>query len=186
MAFIATRDGAPQVYIADADGDDVKKLTALAKGVQPPLVFSPDGSKVAFVSDVYPECQDEPCNKRKDEEAEKNPVKVRRLTRLLYRHWDEWREAVRHHVFVADVESGRAVDVTPGDFDAPPVQQEDAAIAFSPDGRELAFVSGREGNDKEAWTTNNDVWLVDAAGGTARKVTGNAAADAQPVFSPDG
>ena len=54
--------------------------------------------------------------------------------------------------------------MTPGDFDAPPVQQEDAGIAFSPDGRELAFVSGREGNDKEAWTTNNDVWIVDAGG----------------------
>ena len=74
-------------------------------GVQPPLVISPDGSKVAFVSDVYPECTDEACNKTESEEAEKNPVKAHRITRLLYRHWDEWRENVRHHVFVADVES---------------------------------------------------------------------------------
>ena len=86
-----------------------------------------------------------------------------RLTRLLFRHWDEWRENIRHHVFVADIAAGNTVDVTPGDFDSPPYFQEDAAIAFSPDGREIAFVSNREGNDREAWTTNNDVWVVPAS-----------------------
>ena len=186
LAFISTRDGAAQVYLADADGGSVHKITDLAMGVQPPLIFSPDGTKVAFVSDVYPECTDEACNKRRKEEIEKNPVKARRLTRLLYRHWDEWRENVRHHVMVAELESKRVVDLTPGDFDSPPGQQEDAAIAFSPDSREIAFVSNREGNDREAWSTNNDVWLVPAAGGTAKKLTPGAGADVQPVFSRDG
>jgi dipeptidyl aminopeptidase/acylaminoacyl peptidase len=186
LAFISTRDGAPQVYIADADGSDARKITDLAMGVQPPLLISADGSRVAFVSDVYPECADEDCNKKKKEEAEKNPVKAHHLTRLLYRHWDEWRENVRHHVFVADVSSRRVTDLTPGDFDSPPTQQEDAAIAFSPDGTELAFVSNREGADKEAWTTNNDVFLVPVSGGSPRKLTMNPAADVQPAYSADG
>jgi Tol biopolymer transport system component len=190
IAFLANRDGATQVYIGDADGSGVKKLTNLAAGVQPPLVWSPDGSRLAFVSDVYPECADEACNKQKLDEAEQNPVKVHRLTRLLYRHWDEWREKMRHHVFVATVADGRARDVTPGDFDSPPTQQEDAAIAFSPDGKMLAFVSNCEGNDKEAWTTNNDVWLIAVGGGEEkgdlRKLTSSPAADGHPVFSHDG
>src|SRR4029450_769614 len=122
VAFISSRDGAPQVYVADANGGGARKVTNLSMGVQPPLVFSGDGSHVAFVSDVYAECTDEACNKRKSDEAEKNPVKVRRLTRLLYRHWDEWRENIRHHVFVADVSTGNALDVTPGDYDSPPGQ----------------------------------------------------------------
>jgi dipeptidyl aminopeptidase/acylaminoacyl peptidase len=185
IAFISTRDGAAQVYLANADGSDVKKITDLAMGVQPPLVFSPDGATVAFVSDVHPACADEACNRQRKEETDKDPVKVRRLTRLLYRHWDEWRENIRHHVFVADVDGKRVVDVTPGDFDSPPTQQEDAAIAYAPDGREIAFVSNREGRDREAWTTNNDVWVVPVAGGTPRKVTSNPAADVQPVFSAD-
>ena len=84
IAFISTRDGAPEVYLADAKGGSVKRITNLSMGVQPPLVFSPDGSRIAFVSDVYPECADEACNKRLSDEAEKNPVKVHRLTRLLY------------------------------------------------------------------------------------------------------
>jgi dipeptidyl aminopeptidase/acylaminoacyl peptidase len=186
LLFISTRDGAPQVYLADAGGGAIHRITELAMGVQPPLIVSRDGATIAFVSDVYPECPDEACNKRRKEEIEKNPVKMRRLTRLLYRHWDEWRENVRHHVMVADLESKRVVDVTPGDFDSPTGQQEDAAIAFSPDSREIAFVSNREGNDREAWSTNNDVWTVPVGGGVAKKLTPGTGADVQPVYAPDG
>jgi dipeptidyl aminopeptidase/acylaminoacyl peptidase len=186
LAFISTRDGAPQVYVADADGSDVERVTDLAFGVQPPLVISADGTKVAFVSDVYPECRDEACNETRKEEADKNPVKAHRITRLFYRHWDEWRENIRHHVFVADVASKKAMDLTPGDYDSPPTQQEDHAIAFSPDGRELAFVSNREGSDREAWTTNNDIFVVPVTGGEPRKLTANPAADVHPAYSRDG
>jgi len=186
IAFISSREGSPQVYVADPNGGGVKKVTNLSMGAQPPLVFSGDGSHVAFVSDVYPDCADEACNRQKSEEADKNPVKMRRLTRLLARHWDEWRENIRHHVFVADVAGGKTVDVTPGDYDSPPGQQEDAAIAFSPDGAEIAYVSSREGADKEAWTTNHDVWVVPVSGGQAKKITSNPASDLQPLYSPDG
>ncbi len=186
LAFISSRDGVPQVYIAQMTRRISDKLTSLAMGVQAPLVFSGDGSRVAFVSDVYPECADEACNKRKSEEAAKNPVKAHHLTRLLYRHWDEWRENTRHHVFVTDVASQRTIDVTPGDFDSPPGQQEDGAVAFSPDGREIAFASNREGGDREAWTTNHDIWVVPAAGGAAKKITTNPASDLTPLYSPDG
>src|SRR5260370_1051301 len=114
------------------------------------------------------------------------PVAVHHLTRLLYRHWDEWRGNVRHHVFVASLAGGDPRDLTPGDFDSPPTQAEDAAIAFSPDSREVVFVSNREGADREAWSTNSDVWSVPVTGGTAKKLTPNPAADAQPVFTPHG
>ena len=136
---------------------------------------------------MYPDCADEACNRKKREEAEKSPVKVHHLTRLLYRHWDEWREDVRHHVFVADVATGAVTDVTPGDFDSPPHFYEDGGIAFSPDGGEIAFVSNRDGTDAEAFTTNKDVWTVPVAGGTAAKLTAlNAAADFDPAYTPDG
>jgi dipeptidyl aminopeptidase/acylaminoacyl peptidase len=186
IAFISSRGGTPQVYVADADGKNAKQVTKLAAGAQSPLVWSPDGRRIAFVSDAYPQCPDEACNARMAEEAEKNPVKVYRVTRLLYRHWSEWRPDIRHHIFVTDIASGDTKDVTPGDFDSPPYFYEDAAIAFSPDGKEIAFASTREGNDKEAWTTNQDIWIVPATGGEVRQLTKNPAADVQPVWSPDG
>ena len=187
IAFLANRDGAMQIYVADADGSDVRKVTSLHMGAQAPYVWSGDGSRIAFVSDVYPECTEDACNKRKAEEAEANPVKAHKLTRLLYRHWDEWRYNLRHHVFVVNVADGRARDLTPGDFDSPPYFQEDAGIAFSPDSKTVAFVSNREGNDREAWTTNNDVFLVPVDGGEPRHLTkANRAADTHPQFSKDG
>ena len=186
VAFISTRDGAPQVYVADADGTNVKAITHLSAGAQGPLVVSPDGKTVAFVSDVFPACADEACNARMRDAAEKDPVKVHTLSRLPFRHWDEWWETVRHHVFVTDIESGATRDLTPGDFDSPPHNYEDGAIAFSPDGREIAFVSKRDGKDSEMWTTNHDAWTVPVTGGIAKKVTSNPAADMQPTYSPDG
>ncbi len=107
LAFISTRDGDPQVYLADAGGANIRQLTAISGGAQPPLVWSPDGSTLAFVSDVYPDCPDDACNKARRDAADKDPVKVRVLTRLLFRHWDEWREGIRHHVFVAPTAARR-------------------------------------------------------------------------------
>jgi dipeptidyl aminopeptidase/acylaminoacyl peptidase len=187
LAFVSSRSGTPQVWVLDLAGGEPRRLTDLAAGVQEPLVFSPDGRLLAFVSDVYPECADEACNRKKREELEKDPVKVHTLTRLLYRHWDSWRENVRHHVFVLDVANGVVSDVTPGDFDSPPNHYESGGIAFSPDGKEIAFVSNRDGADAEALSTNKDVWTVPVKGGPAEKLTGsNSAADFDPVYTPDG
>jgi dipeptidyl aminopeptidase/acylaminoacyl peptidase len=186
VAFLSARSGSSQVWLLSLLGGEARKVTDVPGGVDGPLAFSPDGKKVAFVADVYPGCADEACNRKKFDEAEKGPVKAYHLTRLMSRHWDAWRPEVRHHVLVADVETGKTVDVTPGDFDSPPHFYEDGGIAFSPDGKRIAVVSNREGNDVEAWTTNKDVFLVPVAGGAAEKLTGNPAADVDPAFTPDG
>jgi dipeptidyl aminopeptidase/acylaminoacyl peptidase len=186
IAFFSNRDGAPQVYVADAEGRDAKQVTKLSGGAQGPMVVSPDSKKVAFVSDVFPQCKDEACNKQTREALEKDPVKVRVLTGLPFRHWDEWRLNIRHHVFVTDIDTGETRDVTSGDFDSPPHFYEDGAIAFSADSRSIAFVSNRDGRDKEMMTTNHDVWLVSVTGGEAKKMTTSPAADDQPTFSPGG
>ena len=186
LALLSTRGGSSQVWALDLSGGEARKVTDVPGGADGPLVFSPDGKKLAFVADVYPDCADEACNRKRLDEAEKDPVKAYRLKRLMYRHWDSWRPEVRRHVLVADMETGKTVDVTPGDFDSPPHFYEDGGIAFSPDGKRIAVVSNREGNDVEAWTTNKDVFLVPVAGGEAKKLTANPAADFSPCFTPDG
>jgi dipeptidyl aminopeptidase/acylaminoacyl peptidase len=186
LAFLSARSGSAQVWLMSLEGGEPRKLTDVPGGVEEPLVFAPGGEKIAFVADVHPDCPDEACNRKRFEEAEKGPVKAYHLTRLMFRHWNAWRPDVRHHVFVLDLLLEKAADVTPGDFDTPPHFYEEGGIAFSPDGSRLAVVSNREGNDREAWTTNKDVFLVPVTGGAARKVTANPAADFDPVFTPDG
>jgi dipeptidyl aminopeptidase/acylaminoacyl peptidase len=186
IAFISGRSGTPQVYLADGAGRHVRAVTRLSGGVQPPLVVSPDGRRVAYVSDAYPQCLDDPCNAKVRDSVARDPVKLHRLSRLPYRHWSDWWEQVRHHVFVTELDGGATRDLTPGDFDSPPHNYEDAALAFSPDGREVAFVSKRGTKDSEMWTTNHDIWTVPVTGGEPTRVTSNPAADMQPVFSRDG
>src|SRR5437879_737501 len=76
IAFISNRDGAAQVYLANAGGGGVKQVTKVSGGVQSPLVVSPDGKKVAFVSDVYPQCTDEECTRRSPDAIEESTVRA--------------------------------------------------------------------------------------------------------------
>ena len=59
-------------------------------------------------------------------------------------------------------------------------------IDVSPDGRWAVYLA-RVGGREQAWTTNNDVFLVPLAGGKAVDLTvANKAYDFDPTFSPDG
>src|SRR5918993_1149819 len=108
-----------QIWVMDSDGDDKKQITKVSTGASG-TVWSPDSNWIAFTSEVYPDCNDDECNKGKDEAAEKSKVKAHITERLLFRHWNEWRDVKRSHVFVVSTKGGNARDLTPGDFDSPP------------------------------------------------------------------
>jgi dipeptidyl aminopeptidase/acylaminoacyl peptidase len=190
FAFISNKEGGSQIWIADFDGSagtvtEVHKLTSIATEADGEL-WSPDGKNILFVSNVYPECADEACNKKKLQEAEKSKVKAQIFTRLLYRHWNAYKEGKRNHLLIISSEGGASRDLTPGDYDAPVFSlggQDD--YAFSPDGQEICYTSN---HDKvEATSTNNDLWIVSVNGGTAKNITAdNPASDSTPLYSLDG
>ena len=64
FAFLSTKEGGSQVWIADFDGaagnvTSVHKLTSIATEASGEL-WSPDGKNILFTSDVYPECDGAP------------------------------------------------------------------------------------------------------------------------------
>ena len=198
IVFESNRSGAFQLYLIPADGGEARQLTTISTEATQP-VWSPDGGQIAFVSAVFPEFSDKPfkesddLNKKKLDERDKNKVKARVITRLLYRHWDSWVDDKRQHLFIVPVKNGAAAgdprDLTPGDRDAVPTSTTFSAgddFAFSPDGRKLAYTATPVPVREEAWLTNHDVYEVDLKTGERRQVTTNPAADDFPRYSPDG
>jgi dipeptidyl aminopeptidase/acylaminoacyl peptidase len=174
-----------QVWVMDHDGDDKKQVTTISTGAGGP-VWSPDGNWIAFTSEVYPDCQNDNCNKQKDEAADKSKVKAHITERLLFRHWDEWRDKKRTHLFVVPTKGGNARDLTPGDFDSPPYAAASGDdYSFSPDGKEIAFL--RNPDKVEAISTNSDIYVVSLGGSIPINITlRNKGYDVSPTYTRDG
>lgn len=176
-----------QIWTMDADGGDKKQVTKISSGAGNP-VWSPDGRWIAFNSDVYPECTTDACNKAKDEYAENSKVKAHVTERLLFKHWNEWRDVKRTHVFVVSSSgNGDARDLTFGDFDSPPYGAASGVdYAFSPDSKEIAYL--RNPDKVEAISTNSDVFIRPLEGTAASKniTVTNKGYDASPVYTADG
>ncbi len=184
LAFISTRDGNPQVYIIELETGKVEKVTDVALGADG-VVWSPDGRYLAFTSQVYPDCPDNDCNAKREKEKETSKVKAKIFTRLPFRIWNRWIDDKRNHLFVLDLTTGKVVDVTPGDYDTPPIDLGGKIdYAFSYDGKEICFV--RNTDTMIAISTNNDLFITSPVGGEIKKLTKNKANDNQPVYSPDG
>ncbi len=185
LAFVSARDGESQIWTIQLSSGEMEKVTSISTGTAGP-VWSRDGRWFAFTSDVYPECSGDDCNSKREKNSSESKVKAKIADRLLFRHWNSWKDGKRSHVFVVSSAGGAARDMTPGDHDAPPFSlggPDD--YAFSPDSRELAFA--RNTDRVEALSTNGDIFVMPVAGGEARRITrDNPANDLSPQYSPDG
>jgi dipeptidyl aminopeptidase/acylaminoacyl peptidase len=184
LYFLSNRvDGKPQIYRLPIGGGEARPITAVGVGVDTYAV-SPDGRTIAFGASVFPSCPDLACSEKKAKEQDEAPVKARLVTEVPFRRWDSWVDGRRSHIFVMPAEGGDAQDLTPGDVDSPIWTEEGGEeMAFSPDGQEICFSRHTE---NEALVGNSDLFTIPVAGGTPRQITTNKAADASPLYSPDG
>jgi dipeptidyl aminopeptidase/acylaminoacyl peptidase len=191
LIFESARDGgATQIWIQNFDTatgaltGDPKRVTSISTEASGG-VWSPDGKSLLFVSSVWPDCKDDACNKQRDEQVAKSKVKAKTYDHLMFRHWTHYDDGKRSHLFIVPIEGGAGRDLTLGNFDVPPFSLGGQdQYAFSPDSKEVAYTCNTD--DVQAISTNSDLFLVPAAGGTAKRITANPGSDSTPLYSPDG
>ncbi|HUJ40642.1 MAG TPA: S9 family peptidase [Candidatus Acidoferrales bacterium] len=186
IAFVSSREGSPAVYVLAMDGGEPVRVAHPADGADN-LLWSPDGKTLAFTSNVFPDCRTEACTAERLEKMEQSKVKAMLYDHLLYRHWTEWDDGTRSHLFVVPAAGGTPRDLTPGaDYNIPPFSlggPDD--IAFSPDGRELCFTAKTDAHPEA--NTNGDLFVVPVDGSAEpRRITANQGFDGGPVYSPNG
>ena len=184
IAFLYPQDGKMQIFVMNADGSDRQCVSSVEGGVDG-FVFSPDGSKVLYISqvkwaqkvtDLYPDLDKANCHIVDD---------------LMYKHWDEWVSTIPHP-FIADYAEGKVgtgVDIMDGEPYEAPMKPFGGieSFAWSPDGKSVAYVSRKKTGMEYSLSTNSDIYLYDLASKATRNLTeGMLGYDTAPVFSPSG
>jgi len=162
-----------QIWLLDRAGGEAVRLTDLKGGVSE-YEWSPDGARIAVVS------HDPDADEGKPDSLRSKSPKPIVIDRYAFkRDGDGYLDRRRDHVWIVDVNTRKAVQLTTGDFD-------DRQPRWSPDGKRIAFVSERMDGDPDRFN-NGDLFVVDATPGASPvKLTTWTGPDAGPAWSPDG
>jgi dipeptidyl aminopeptidase/acylaminoacyl peptidase len=171
LMFVSERGEKNQLFVAPIDGGEARQVTKAKYGISNPA-WSPDGKHVAYMARTgeYKETKEKTA-------VEKSAPRVIRDLRYKLDGIGFFDER-RTHIFTIDIETGKENQVTDGDW-------YDDQPAWSPDGKQIAFVSDRE-RERHQRQWRSDLWVVPAGGGKARKLTRSKGTAVSPAFSPDG
>ena len=175
-----------QVYNYSFDSSKATQVTDIYAGVSNPII-SKDGKYLAFTADLFPECgTDNDCNKKLDESTTKGPLQAYIADQLLFRHWTEYKGSKETYLLLYDLREKVYSIVAKSDVLSDSYMLGGSVkYAFSPDSRELCFVSTPEKNI--ARSTNTDLYIYPIGGNGPVDVTPyNLAFDGGPIYSPDG
>ncbi len=192
--FLSAKSGSMQLYSIPARGGEPVRLTDFPGDIGS-YELSPDGKRIAFSTEAFADCgSDLACSPKRMEETGKQKNSGKVFDRMFIRPWDAWNDGRLNRVFVADLGDGKAMAKTAtlvgadviGDVPSKPFGDA-SEYEWSPDGRQLVL-SARKADREEPWSTNFDLYLVNADGsGAAKNLTqANPAWDTSPVFSADG
>ncbi|MDP4277177.1 MAG: alpha/beta fold hydrolase, partial [Bacteroidota bacterium] len=182
--FLSSESGSSQLWKMDKNGKKRCRLTNYEGGIDT-YAFSPDGTKLLFVSQVQ-------YGKRVKDIYPDLPLSTGKvIDDLMYKHWDEWVETIPHP-FVADLTKKgltNVKDLLEGQPYESPMKPWGGIeqLAWSPDSKSIAYTCRKKKGIDYALSTNSDIYLYIVSTGETKNLTeGMMGYDQNPVFSPDG
>ena len=183
--FTNYEKGTAQVYRMNLATCEAEQVTDYELGIDNPVI-SPDERYIAFTAEVYPDLgADAKANIARMEKKDKGPVQAHIADKLLYRHWTSYSDGRCSHLILFDTQTKTYRDLTPGNYSLIFMAGGGIAYDFSPDSKEICFVSNHD--EHQEASTNADLWTVSVNGGEPVCITKeNKAWDGTPTYSPDG
>lgn len=184
IAYLASDGESTQLYVMSADGKGKTKVSNVEGGIEG-FLFSADEKKVVMIgrvkydrtpADVYPDLP---------------KANARIIDDLMYKHWDQWVTEIPHP-FVGDFDGNKVTNVTDIMQDEPfeaPMRPFGGveSFAWSPDSKQLIYVSRKKTGMDYAVSTNSDLYRYDLESGKTENLTeGMMGYDTAPAYSPDG
>ena len=193
--FLSDRSGSMQVWAMTPDGQNPEQVTGNEDGGTDIEGFgiSPDGGHIWWVQSCHTADL-----RSKEIHPDLPHSRARIYDDLMVRHWDYWDEGDYRHIFIAGLNGGKAAagtDIMPeARWDAPLAPYFDMAeIAWSPDGRKLAYTCKPLTGAAYAVSTDSDIYVYDLETQQTTNICKDNAQgypmvgyDKYPVWSPDG
>jgi len=204
LAFVTQRgkgnddekDPPKQIYVLDMTGPgEAIQITDLVTGARAPQ-WSPDGTKIAFQSRVYPGATSNEENLAEKERREELKYDVSAYDIFPIRQWDHWRDDLQTHLFIQDARPGAtAKDLfvgtklieAPGYAAVPSRSSDDLQAKWTPDGKAIVFAATTNHHEAAHSHVLHHLYKIDADGGEPERLTDSKDWTCTgPQFAPNG
>ena len=183
IAYLYANDQGTQIWECDPDGSNAKQLTHVEGDINS-FSYAPDMKHLCYAKNV----RIEPTIAERYPDLPKANAMI--YDDLMYRHWNYWADGTYSHLFIADYPTcENSTDLLEDQrFHSPnPPFGGMEEIAWSPDGKQLAYVCKKLTGKAFAESTNTDIFLYNLDNReTVNLSEANKGYDMDPVFSPDG
>ncbi len=186
IGFLSAESGSAQLWEINPDGSEKRQVSNIEGGISN-FNYSPTGNHIYFTRTIKVD------KSPKDMYPDLPKANVRIYDDLMYRHWDSWADGNYEHVFFAAYSDGNLIgdvtNLTPNEPYNTPLKPfgGENQLAWSPDGKVIAYTSKKKKGKEYAFSTNSDIYLYNIETGTTTNMTeGMKGYDVEPKFSPDG